>query len=562
VRTPLAQSARKRKSPRTPKIATPEDLKAVAVTPALVALTWHSIHPHPRHVVYEVFRNGRHVATASHHAQFTDHDVKPLRVYRYNVRARVGRNFGRLSRTLIVRTPSVAPFKPPPPPPPPPPQRLTSDMVDRLFWRAGFGPSAADRQQWIGQPPVALVDHFLSAPNMLTPTSTPPTNATGGPIDPLATDQELQMEWLDRMQRSTNPFVERMNFFWHRHFAVSRDAAVPSNLLLAYRDRLRRYSDFAASPTASFRDLALEMTTQDAAMSLYLTGYLNQKNKPNENYAREFMELFCVGITDAAGTPNYAQADVRELARAFTGYTLNQAAATVSFNANQFDGGVKTFLGHTGNFDAPAAVGVVLSHPNHPAFLVRKLWSEFIPAPIPGNALASIASAYVSSGLQLVPLLRGILSHPLIFDSLAEPTMTKPPVLYAVGVLRTLGTPLHDRVQTDALFNMQQQPYHPPNVAGWEGGLSWLTTATSVARFGLITRSLASLPIADVPGETAQAALDRAYATAGSPWVSATTRAALLAYSQQLPAGTVAQRRARQYALITFILGGPDGQVM
>ena len=140
--------------------------------------------------------------------------------------------------------------------------------------------------------------------------------------------------------------------------------------------------------------------------------------------------------------------------------------------------------------------------------------------------------------------------------------MTKPPVVYTVGVLRALGTPLHDRVQTDALFNMQQQPYHPPNVAGWEGGLSWLTTATSVARFDLINRSLGSVQIADVPGETAQAALDRAYATAGSPWASETTRAALLAYAQQLPGGSAAQRRNRQYALIAFILGGPDGQVM
>jgi uncharacterized protein (DUF1800 family) len=564
-RDALAEATRKGKAKgksRAPtRPGTPQHLHTRAVTPSLVSLTWGGVHPHPRHLVYEVYRNGRHVATPHHHALFNDHGVKPLRVYRYRVRARVGRVTGRWSRTLTVRTPSVAPYKPPINMGPPS-QTLTQAMVDRLFWRAGFGPSATDRQNWIGKPPSALVDWFLSAPYALRPTSTPPTNK-GAAIDPLASDEELQMEWLDRMQRSLNPLPERMTFFWHRHFAVSRDAGVPAKLLLAYRDRLRRYSDFAANPDASFHDLAVEMTTQDAAMSLYLTGYLNQKNKPNENYAREFMELFCLGVTDAGGNPNYSQTDVRELARAFTGYALDQAAGTVSFKPGQFDTGVKTILGQTGSFDAPGAVNVVLAHPNHAPFLVRKLWSEFIQAPIPADALAPIVSAYVSSGFKLVPLLKGILNHPLIFDSLGESPLTKPPVVYAVGVLRALDAPLRDRTQTDSLYNMQQQPYHPPNVAGWEGGLSWMTTATSVARFDLVGRCQALLPaVADVPGETAQAAFDRAYATSGSPWISGDTRAALLAYAQQVPAQTAPQRRARQKGLTAFILGGPDGQVM
>jgi uncharacterized protein (DUF1800 family) len=371
------------------------------------------------------------------------------------------------------------------------------------------------------------------------------------------------MEWLDRMQRTTNPFVERMNFFWHRHWAVSRDAGIPSSFLLAYRNRLRRYSDFASSPRASFHDLALEMTTQDAAMSQYLTGSLNQKGRPNENYAREFMELFTVGITDQNGNPNYSQTDVQQLARAFTGYRLNQSTGVVSFTPSSFDNGVKTILGHVGGYDAPGAVNVVLSHPNHGPFLVRKLWSEFIAAPIPPADQAKLVRTYLGSGMQLAPLLRGILSHPLIFDSLGEPTMIKPPVVYAVGVLRALGAPLRDRWQTDALNRMQQQPYHPPNVAGWEGGLSWMTTSTSSARFDLVVRCQALLPpVTDIPRETPQQALARAYSTCGSPWISGIAYATLLSYAQHAPTATAAQRRERQYALQAFILGGPDGQVM
>jgi uncharacterized protein (DUF1800 family) len=371
------------------------------------------------------------------------------------------------------------------------------------------------------------------------------------------------LEWLDRMQRATNPFTERVNFFWHRHWAVSRDSGIPSAFLLAYRDRLRRYSDFAANPNASFHDLALEMTTQDAAMSMYLNGFQNVKNKPNENYAREFMELFTLGVTDQNGNPNYTQTDVHELARAFTGYTLNQSTGVVSFNPALADTGTKTILGHTGNFDASGAVAVVLSHQNHPAFLVRKLWSEFIAAPIPPDAQARLIYTYVASGLRLAPVLQGILSHPLIFDSLSEPTMIKPPVIFTVGVLRALGAPLRDRWQTDALAHMQQQPYHPPNVAGWEGGASWMTTTTSSARFDLVVRCQGLLPaVADVPGESWQSALTRAYQSCGAPWMSAQAYGTLAAMARLAPTATAAQRRERQYALVAFMLGGPDGQVM
>src|SRR6202011_1496543 len=106
---------------------------------------------------------------------------------------------------------------------------------------------------------------------------------------------------------------------------------------------------------------------------------------------------------------------------------------------------------------------------SHAPFIVRKLWNEFIAAPIPADALASLTNTYLGSGMQLQPLLRGILAHPLIFDSLGEPAMIKSPVVYLVGVLRATGAPLQ-AVQTDALGDMLQQPYHPPNVGGWAGG--------------------------------------------------------------------------------------------
>jgi uncharacterized protein (DUF1800 family) len=205
---------------------------------------------------------------------------------------------------------------------------------------------------------------------------------------------------------------------------------------------------------------------------------------------------------------------------------------------------------------------------------VRKLWGEFIASPADDATVAAIASAYTSSGMQLKPLLRAILTHPAIFESLDEPNLIKPPVVYAVGVLRALGVPLKWFWVPEALRNMQQWLYRPPNVAGWEGGLSWLNTNTVQARFDLMPRVLylkhstsgsgypGSGPVADVPGETGQQAFDRAYAAASSPWLSAGARQQILNYANTAAGGTVNQRAQRQYALRALMLGGPDGQVM
>jgi len=554
----------------TPKpLAAPRSLRSVTVTPALVGLAWHG-QEHGSHLRYEVLRDGRALARPRT-ASYRDRTVRPSTTYRYEIRALEGDRRSRPSRALIVKTPAVATAAPPAPVPPPapsapapaPPALLTQAMVDRLYWRAGFGPTDAERAQWTGQPVAGLVEHFVSAPNTLTPTSTPPTYY-GAPIDPLDSDDELQMEWLDTMQRSTNPFVERLTLFWHRHWAVSKDVGIDSPTMMAYRDRLRRYADFSAMPTARFSILALEMTTQDAAMSQYLTGFENVKYAPNENYAREFMELFTLGVTDANGNPNYTQNDVHELARAFTGFQLDWSVSpnVVTFDPNLFDAGVKTILGSTATHDAPSAVSLVLSQPCHAPFIVTELWNEFIAAPIPAATLASLTSAYVSSGTQLQPLLRSILSHPLIFDSLDEPNMIKSPVIYTVGALRAPGAPLQ-AVQNDAMADMLQQLYHPPNVAGWPGGPSWMTTGTGVARFSLIPECQGVLaPLADIPGETPAQAYARAYAAVGSPWLSPATQALLQQLAATAPAGRASQRLERQYALRSLMLGGPDGQVM
>jgi len=598
----------------------PTRVRVRGITPTQATLTWRAAHDNRAVVGYEVWRGGRRVVRVRG-TRYVDRALKPGRTYRYVIRTLdAAGNRSRAGRALVVKTPPAprptpaTPTTGPPstapgstsggtPPgtsiPPVTPARvMTQAMVDRLFWRAGFGPAEPERATWTGRPVADLVDFFLTSPQALDPAVPAPVTSTNArPIDPLVTREEGVIEWLDTMQRARNPLTERLAFFWHQHWAVSRNDGIPIEFVLTYRNRLRRFGDLAANPGASFRDLAIEMTTQDAAMSLFLTGYQNTKSKPNENYAREFMELFCLGVRDGAGNETYTQEDVTELARAFTGWRLNNtvgspAFGTVSFSSpasTYHDTGSKTIFGQTANWaaiagtpsGAPSAIDQVLTHPAHAPFLVRKLWSQFIVSPIPDATLASLVAAYTASGAyRLAPVVRGILSHPLIFESLDEPNMIKPPVVFLVGAQRALGAPMKGTYQRDALSNMQQIPYEPPNVAGWEGGLSWLNTNTTQARFDTVLRLLmlkhkpppsptsstgfpGAAAIPDPPAdETAAQAVATAYAACTSPWLADATRARLLGFAATHPVTTATNRVQRQYALRALILGGPDAQVM
>ena len=149
------------------------------------------------------------------------------------------------------------------------PTSMSQAMVDRLFWRAGFGPSAADRANWTGKPLDDAVDSLLNTPQGAL-LGAEPTNA-GKALDPTGNDTDLVLAWVDRMVRTPNPLVERMTFFWHRHWANSRESVSPTQLLMNQNALLRKYGDLAANPDVSFRDMALEVS-KDPSMLRYLNG--------------------------------------------------------------------------------------------------------------------------------------------------------------------------------------------------------------------------------------------------------------------------------------------------
>ena len=439
---------------------------------------------------------------------------------------------------------------------------MTTAMVDRLFWRAGYGPSAQDRATWTGKRVGAAVNWLLTTPPTLVGN---PPNINGVPLSPTTSDTDLVLDWLDRMVRSDNPLVERMTFFWHRHFAVSRNDVSPA-MMLKHIGLLRSFGDVANNPTTDFRSL-VQAVSIDPAMLRFLTGELNRKGHPNENYAREVMELYCLGVTNTQGQPNYSETDVQELARALSGWQVNAADPanpTAFFTPARWDGGAKGVLGQVGAFDTPQAVDVVLSHPNHAPYLMRKLWGEFIQSPPDDASLADLAATYVRRGFRIRPVLRKILTHRGLFESITEPNMIKAPAVFVPGAMRAMGLYVTGSGPRFRLQTMGQEPYFPPDVSGWEYGPAWLDTNTAVIRFRLVAELTQSqaVDLIDVPDETPQQAYDRAFAAVGQPWLSTATVASIQAYAAAAAAGSVTQRRTRLRVLRALILGGPDGQVM
>jgi Protein of unknown function (DUF1800) len=438
---------------------------------------------------------------------------------------------------------------------------MSPAMVDRLFWRAGFGPTEADRAQWTGNTVGAAVDWLLNTPAAY---SGSPGTDMGAPLDPTGNDDDLVLSWVDQMNRAINPFVERMTFFWHRHWANSRESVSPPQLLMTQTKLFRKYADFANNPKATFQDLAYAVTI-DPSMLRYLTGELNVRGAPNENYARELMELFTLGVTDAAGKPNYSQTDVEQLAKALSGWQINDNDPNnvhAYFTQSRWYDGPKLVFGQFANLTTAEAVSLVLSRPAHPAFIVNALWSEFIVPPPSAATLKSLTHLYTSGGTRLKPVLQAILTNPALFESLNEPDMVKPPVVYVVGAMRAMGLQVTDTTASDNLDAMGQLPYFPPTVAGWEGGLSWLNTDTALARFGFLSELLQQAKITDVPGETPAGAYARAYAAVGSPWLAAGTQKVIKGYAAAAQSSTPERRINRQITLRALILAGPDAQVM
>jgi uncharacterized protein (DUF1800 family) len=284
--------------------------------------------------------------------------------------------------------------------------------------------------------------------------------------------QRLGLWWASRMLTTRRPLEEKLTLFWHGHFATGE------NKVRDYRMMLRQNEMLRARASGKFRDLLVGIL-KDPAMLVFLDNGENVKQHPNENFGRELLELFSMGVG------NYTERDVREAARAFTGWTNDVLA--FKFDADRHDFGQKVFLGRTGNFDGEDIIDTILAQPVTAEFVAAKIYRFFVREEIAASVRAELGRTYRDSGYQMKPLLKRILLSKDFYSPPALATQIKSPVHLVVSTykkmsLREMPTiPDFGRMTS----SLGQSLFNPPNVAGWAGGRTWITPSTLLNRGNL-----------------------------------------------------------------------------
>lgn len=367
------------------------------------------------------------------------------------------------------------------------PARLSAADARHLLGRTGFMPSPAEAAAWVGLTPDEAVDRLLSGARRAQPRQPAPA-FTREPIrQPLRVQADAEARkdalrqlradtvalagwWLQEMRDSPTPLAERMTLFWHNHFATSVQKVRQAQGMYLQHQLLRHHA------LGSFREL-LHGVARDPAMLVYLDGAANRADAPNENFAREVMELFTLG------EGQYGEQDIKEAARAFSGWAVYRDAWTARFRPRQHDRGEKTLLGRRGRFDADAALDVMLDQPAAPRFIVGKLWREFV-SPVPDAAATGvIAQRFRDSGWRIDTTLRELLLSEAFWAPANRAVLIKSPVELAVGTLRQFEIQLDNAEALVAITSRQgQMLFRPPNVKGWPGYTDWITSTTLLDR--------------------------------------------------------------------------------
>ncbi len=369
----------------------------------------------------------------------------------------------------------------------------------QLLTRAGFAPSAAEIAALAGLSQAEAVDRLLAGVQLRAATPAPdwiderivlPRELQAmGEAEQRAYRQKLVRQslelrgwWLHEMVSTPSPLTERMTLFWHNHFVSAQPKVRWPQLLYRQNELLRTHA------VGSFADL-LRGIARDPAMLVYLDAATSRRGQPNENFARELMELFTLG------QGHYTEADIKEAARAFTGFSIDPASGQFLYRPLAHDGGTKTVLGASGRFGGDDVIDLLLAQPATAEFIVGKLWREFVsPQPDP-QRVSPIAAAFRGSGYRIDVALRALLLQPEVVSPAPADLLVKSPVELAVGLLRQSATAL-DRPGAVALATaaMGQNLFGAPNVRGWPGGDAWINTQTLLARKQFIERATSAGP--------------------------------------------------------------------
>jgi uncharacterized protein (DUF1800 family) len=371
------------------------------------------------------------------------------------------------------------------------PGRLTAEQARHLLIRTGFAPTQFEVDAITGRDGAQVVAMFIDQARSVQPLHPPPAFVAAAPPAPprlLKTSEERQAQrqqqqreglemktwWLREMIESPAPLKERMTLFWHNHFATSQQKVVRSQGMWNQQAILR------TDALGSFRTL-LHGIAKDPAMLVYLDGARSRKEAPNENFAREVMELFTLGESSQGG--RYSEQDIKEAARAFTGWSVDTEDFSFRLRPALHDNGSKTVLGHTGNFGGDAVIDILLEQPAAARFVVSKLWKEFI-SPVPDTVeLERIAARFRDSGYDVSVVLGELFTSDAFWMPANRGALVKSPVDLVVGTVRQFGFGYTDMTPL-ALKASQlgQNLLVPPNVKGWPGQNEWINTTTLLER--------------------------------------------------------------------------------
>jgi uncharacterized protein (DUF1800 family) len=347
-------------------------------------------------------------------------------------------------------------------------------QMPHLLRRAGFGAGPQEQAKYQAMGFEGAVQYLLnydkidnSALDAVTPNI---RTSYSGTVPPGVNEENnLAIWWLNRMVQTPRPLEEKMTLFWHNHFATAI-SKVQNGYLMYQQNKFLR-----ANALGNFNDL-LNGITSDGAMLVWLDGIMNRKNNPNENYAREVMEVF------STGRGPYTQADVTNGAKAFTGFSINSTGQGIFVPGNH-DTSIKTYLGQSGNFGPQDIVDILVARPETAASLSTELFQFFgYPNPSPAT-IQRLSAVYFDSGYSIRSLVQAILTSPEFVSNQAYLANVKSPVEYVTTALRSLNTTVPQNALINTSNNQGQLLFDPPSVFGWPIGLTWINTGSMMERF-------------------------------------------------------------------------------
>ena len=358
--------------------------------------------------------------------------------------------------------------------------------IARLFHRTGFGPKPGEFAAALSAGVAATRSKVLSPPSTVSFVTPPALTDLGprpAPNSPAVVDfsqqlryqnQLLFMWWLDEMVTSPHTLQEKMTWFWHGHWATSIGKVNYALPMFNQNVTMRKFA------LGNFKDFAKAMFS-DGALQVWLDGQENTVKAPNENFSREMMELFTLGVN------RYTETDVKELARAFTGYQVSRSSGVVTFNARRRDAAAVTVLGKTAVMSPEEVIDHLVSQENSALFIAERIWYRFVSSqePLPQNH--PMVKAFANRDLSA--LMNSLIESSAF--SQEKNSMVKSPIEWFVGLCRALAITPSQLPSPTKLYNylemLSQVPFSPPNVGGWPADQAWLSSASAQFRVSFAT---------------------------------------------------------------------------